>query len=70
MCRGWAPLSIRSTTPATACVASHESEARPLLALLGYNLLPPLYTAAGLWLWFAWQHDLDWRLPWLWLGGR
>ena len=63
-------LSYEPRFPKAIRVASHESEARSLLALLGYNLLPPLYTAAGLWLWFAWQHDLDWRLPWLWLGGR
>ncbi|WP_189374502.1 DUF6708 domain-containing protein [Vogesella alkaliphila] len=49
--------------PKAIRVASHESEARSLLALLGYNLLPPLYTAAGLWLHYAWQHDLDWCLP-------
>ncbi|MDN0081749.1 hypothetical protein QU487_03095 [Crenobacter sp. SG2305] len=49
--------------PKAIRAASHESEARSLLALLGYNLLPPLYTAAGLWLYYAWQHDLDWRLP-------
>ena len=63
-------LSYEPRFPKAIRVASHESEARSLLALLGYNLLPPLYTAAGLWLWFAWQQDLDWRLPWLWLGGR
>ena len=63
-------LSYEPRFPKAIRVASHESEARSLLALLGYNLLPPLYTAAGLWLWFAWQHGLDWRLPWLWLAGR
>ncbi len=63
-------LSYEPRFPKAIRVASHESEARSLLALLGYNLLPPLYTAAGLWLWFAWQHSLDWRLPWLWLAGR
>jgi hypothetical protein len=54
--------------PKAIRAASHESEARSLLALLAYNLLPPLYTAAGLWLYYAWQHDLDWRLPLLQLG--
>ncbi|EEG07476.1 DUF6708 domain-containing protein [Pseudogulbenkiania ferrooxidans] len=49
--------------PKAIRAASHDSEARSLLALLGYNLLPPLYTAAGLWLYYAWQHGLDWRLP-------
>jgi hypothetical protein len=49
--------------PKAIRAASHESEGRSLLALLGYNLLPPLYTAAGLWLYYAWQHGLDWRLP-------
>ncbi|EEG07477.1 DUF6708 domain-containing protein [Pseudogulbenkiania ferrooxidans] len=49
--------------PKAIRAASHESEARSLLALLGYNLLPLLYTVAGLWLYYAWQHGLDWRLP-------
>jgi len=43
-------LSYEPRFPKAIRVASHESEARSLLALLGYNLLPPLYTAAGLWL--------------------
>lgn len=56
-------LSYEPRFPKAIRAASHESEARSLLALLGYNLLPPLYTAAGLWLYYAWQYGLDWRLP-------
>ncbi|MCQ4145422.1 DUF6708 domain-containing protein [Vogesella sp. AC12] len=56
-------LSYEPRFPKTIRVASHESEVRSLLALLGYNLLPPLYTVVGLWLYYAWQHGMDWRLP-------
>lgn len=56
-------LSYEPRFPKAIRAASHESEARSMLALLGYNLLPLLYTAAGLWLYYAWQHELDWRLP-------
>lgn len=56
-------LSYEPRFPKAIRAASHESEARSMLALLGYNLLPPLYTATGLWLYYAWQYELDWRLP-------
>lgn len=36
--------------------ACGESELRSLLAMIAYNLLPLLYSAAGLWLLYAWRY--------------
>lgn len=62
-------LSYEPRFPHAIRQASGESELCSLLEWVGYNLLPPLYTAAGFWLFYAWQHGLDWRLPLTWLGG-
>ncbi|OQS30852.1 DUF6708 domain-containing protein [Chromobacterium haemolyticum] len=56
-------LSYEGRFPKAIRQASGESELRSWLELLAYNLLPLLYTAVGLWLYYAWRHGLDWRLP-------
>ncbi|WP_081862749.1 DUF6708 domain-containing protein [Chromobacterium haemolyticum] len=62
-------LSYEGRFPKAIRQASGESELRSWLELLAYNLLPLLYTAAGLWLYYAWRHGLDWRLPLRYWGG-
>ena len=61
-------LSYEGRFPKAIRQASGESELRSWLELLAYNLLPLLYTAVGLWLYYAWRHGLDWRLPLQYLG--
>ncbi|WP_080939860.1 DUF6708 domain-containing protein [Chromobacterium violaceum] len=61
-------LSYEARFPKAIREASGESELRSWLELVAYNLVPLLYTAAGLWLYYAWRHDLDWRLPLSYLG--
>ncbi|MBN3006661.1 MULTISPECIES: DUF6708 domain-containing protein [Chromobacterium] len=61
-------LSYEGRFPKAIRQASGESELRSWLELLAYNLLPLLYTAVGLWLYYAWRHGLDWRLPLSYLG--
>ncbi|MBK0417333.1 hypothetical protein JD974_23255 [Chromobacterium haemolyticum] len=61
-------LSYEGRFPKAIRQASGESELRSGVELLAYNLLPLLYTAVGLWLYYAWRHGLDWRLPLQYLG--
>ncbi|OQS36478.1 DUF6708 domain-containing protein [Chromobacterium haemolyticum] len=61
-------LSYEGRFPKAIRQASGESELRSWLELLAYNLLPLLYTAVGLWLYYAWRHGLDWRLPLQYMG--
>ncbi|OQS36480.1 hypothetical protein B0T39_16790 [Chromobacterium haemolyticum] len=61
-------LSYEGRFPKAIRQASGESELRSWLELLAYNLLPLLYTTVGLWLYYAWRHGLDWRLPLSYLG--
>ncbi|PTU63386.1 hypothetical protein DBB33_24450, partial [Chromobacterium haemolyticum] len=48
-------LSYEGRFPKAIRQASGESELRSWLELLAYNLLPLLYTAVGLWLYYAWR---------------
>ncbi|MFC4492040.1 DUF6708 domain-containing protein [Chromobacterium aquaticum] len=60
-------LSYEGRFPKAIRRASGESELGSLLALIGYNLLPLLYTPLWVWPLFAWLDNQDPWLPWHWL---
>ncbi|WP_080939861.1 DUF6708 domain-containing protein [Chromobacterium violaceum] len=62
-------LSYEARFPKAIREVSGESELRSWLELVAYNLVPLLYTAVGLWLYYAWRRGLDWRLPLQYWGG-
>ncbi|MCD5360608.1 DUF6708 domain-containing protein [Chromobacterium aquaticum] len=60
-------LSYEGRFPKAIRRVSGESELGSLLALIGYNLLPLLYTPLWVWPLFAWLDNQDPWLPWHWL---
>ena len=60
-------LSYEGRFPKAIRRVSGESELGSLLALIGYNLLPLLYTPLWVWPLFAWLDNQDPWPPWHWL---